>query len=219
MFHARKHRKVSMAKASAQKPGSEFCRHPSASRVASQVPCGPMSPLSRQIWRPKQKALYRASGVAAPQVRLSCEKKGKMRACSNKVVSREVTAATVPSPSSRAGTPRASLVLMSEATVPQGTHHVHSREAGTKAPQRASFPSPSSTKLALRSGAKGLSLSADIGAHAASAPKGISKAFSREFRAKTLSKANRLHSSIADKAPQRAPLPNSSSEAHALWRS
>ena len=31
MLHARKHRKVSMAKASEQKPGSEFCRHLSGS--------------------------------------------------------------------------------------------------------------------------------------------------------------------------------------------
>ena len=51
---------------------------------------------------------------------------------------------------------------MSEATVPQCTHEVLSREAGTKAPQRASFLSPSSIKLALCSGAKGLSLSADM---------------------------------------------------------
>ena len=133
-------------------------------------------------------------------MRLSREEKGKMPAYSNNAASREVTMATVPSPSSRA-TPRASLVLVSESTEPQGTHDVHSREAGTKAPQRASFPSSSRTKLALRSGAKGLSLSADSGAYAASAPKGVSKAFSREFRAKVLSKANHLRNSIADKTP------------------
>ena len=124
-----------------------------------------------------------------------------MPACSNKAVSREVTAATVPSPNSRAVTTRASLILMSEATVPQGTHEVLSREAGTKAPQRASFPSSSTIKLAPRSGAKGLSLSADSDAHAASAPKDVPKAFSRRSRSKALSKANRLRSSIADKAP------------------
>jgi len=56
-----------------------------------------------------------------------------------------------------------------------------------------------------------LSLSADSVAHVASAPKGVSKAFSRELRAKALSKADRLCNSIADKAPQRAPLPGSSS--------
>ena len=55
MLHARKHRKVSMAKTSEQKPGSEFCRHPSASRVASQVSCEPMLPLSKQMWRPKRR--------------------------------------------------------------------------------------------------------------------------------------------------------------------
>jgi len=56
-----------------------------------------------------------------------------------------------------------------------------------------------------------LSLSADSVAYAASAPKGVSKAFSRELRSKALSKANRLRSSIADEAPQCAPLPSSSS--------
>ena len=85
----------------------------------------------------------------------------------------------MPSPNSGAVTPRASLVLMSEATdgvpntVPQGTHDVRIREAGTKAPQCASFSGSSSTKLALHSEAKGLSLSADSGTYAASSPKGI----------------------------------------------
>ena len=69
-------------------------------------------------------------------------------------------------------------------TVPQGTLEVRSREAGTKAPQCASFPSSSSGRLALRSDAKGLPLSADSGAYVASAPKGISKSFSCKFRAK-----------------------------------
>ena len=76
-------------------------------------------------------------------------------------------------------------------TVPQRTHHVRSREVGTKAPQCA--------KLTLCSEAKGLPLSADSGAYAASAPKGISKAFSRKVRAKALSKANHLRSNIAKK--------------------
>ena len=61
-----------------------------------------------------------------------------------------------------------------------------------------------------------MSLSADSGAYAASAPKGISKAFSRKFRAKALSRANNLRSNIADKAPQRASLPSSSSTKLAL---
>ena len=107
------------------------------------------------MWRPKQKALYEASGVATSHARLS--QKGKMPACFVKTVSREVTA-IMPSPNSGAIAPCASLVLMSEATVPQGTHDIHSHEAGTKAPQRASFPGSSSTKLALHSEAKGLSL-------------------------------------------------------------
>ena len=185
-----------MAKDLEQKLEAESFQHPSASRVTSQVPCEPRSPLSKQMWRPKQKALYEASDVTTPQVRLSCEEKGKMPACSSETASHEVTMATIPSPNSRIVTPRASLVLMSETTGPQGTHDVRSREARTKAPQCA--------KLALYSEAKGLSLSADNGTYAASAPKGVSKAFSREFNAKTLSKANRLRSNIADKAPQRA---------------
>ena len=60
-----------------------------------------------------------------------------MPACFVETVSREVTTTTMPLPNSGAATPRASLVLMSEATRPQGTHDVHSREARTKAPQCA----------------------------------------------------------------------------------
>ena len=122
--------------------------------------------------------------------------------------------ATIPSPNSSTTT-RTSLALMSEATVPQRMHDVRSNIAD-KAPQRASFPSSSSAKLALCGGAKGLSLSADSIAYAASAPEGVSKAFSCELKAKALSKANRLRSSIADKAPQRAPLSGSSSTELAL---
>ena len=82
-----------------------------------------------------------------------------MPACSDETASREATMATMPSLKSRAVTPRASLVLMSEATdsvpntAPQGTHEVRSRKTGTKAPQCA--------KLALCSEAEGLPLSAD----------------------------------------------------------
>ena len=54
-------------------------------------------------------------------------------------------------------------------------------------------------------------LSADSGAYAASAPKGVFKAFSREFRAKALSKANHFRNNITKKAPQRALLPSPSS--------
>ena len=113
-----------------------------------------------------------------------------MPACSDEIVSREVTTATMPSPNSGTVTPRANLVLMSEATddvpstVPQGTHAVRNREVGTKAPQRA--------KLALCSKAKGLSLSADSGAYAASVPKGVPKVLSHEARVKALSSANHL---------------------------
>ena len=98
MLHARKHRKVSTTKVLEQKPEVEFGQHPSASRVACQVPCEPKYPL--QMWRPKQKALGKASGVATPEVRLLREEKGKMPACSNNAASREDTKATVPSPNS-----------------------------------------------------------------------------------------------------------------------
>ena len=105
-----------------------------------------------------------------------------MSACSNKAVSREVTATTVPSPKS--GNASRQPRSHERSTVPQGTHDVHSREAGTKAPQHASFPSSSSTKLALRTGAKGLSLSADSVAYAASAPKGFSKLLAAKLEPK-----------------------------------
>ena len=133
---------------------------------------------------------YEVSGVATPQVRLSRKEKGKMPACSVETVSREVTT-TMPSPNSGAVTPHASLILMSEATVPQGTHDVRSNIAD-KVPQCASLPSSSSAKLALCSGAKGLSLSVDSGAYAASAPKDIPKVLSREVRARALFSANYL---------------------------
>ena len=96
---------------------------------------------------------------------------------------------------------------MSEATILRGTHDVHSREfrakalskanhlrdnIADKAPQRASVPSSSSAKLALRSGAKGLSLSVDSGAYAALAPKDIPKVLSREARAEAPFSANPL---------------------------
>ena len=159
MLHERKHRKVSMTKVSKQKLEAEFCQHPSASRVANQVPCEPKYPLSKFMWRPKQKSLAEASGVATPKPRLSREGKGKMPVCSNNAASREVTTVIISSPNSRAATPGGYLVLTSEATVRQRTSRVHGREA----------------------------------------------------KAKVLSKAKPLRSSIADKAPQHAPLSSSSS--------
>ena len=55
-----KHRKVTMAKVSDQKPDADSSQLLLASHVASQVPCEPKSPLPKQMWRPKQKALYEA---------------------------------------------------------------------------------------------------------------------------------------------------------------
>ena len=70
MLRARKHRKVSTTKVSNQKPEAEFCQHPTASHVASQVPYEPKHPLPRRIWKPKQKFSAEASGVATPRPRL-----------------------------------------------------------------------------------------------------------------------------------------------------
>jgi len=80
-----------------------------------------------------------------PQARLSCEDKGKMPAYFAEVISREAKTATIPSPNSRAATPRTNLILMSEFTddmanttpVPQGTRGVLSRQTGTKTPSSA----------------------------------------------------------------------------------
>ena len=156
MLRARKHRKVSMTKVSKQEPEAEFCQHPSASRVANQVSCEPKYPL--------QKSPAEASGVVMPKSRLSREEKGKMPICSSNTANRKVTTAIIPSPNSRAATPCAGLVLMSEATVPRRTRRVHDSEArgkvlpkanrlrssiAGKAPQRASLSSSSGAKLAL----------------------------------------------------------------------
>ena len=66
VLHILKHRKVSMAKVSEQKPDGASSQLLSASRKASQVPCEPKFPLSKQMWRPKQKAPCEASGAATP---------------------------------------------------------------------------------------------------------------------------------------------------------
>jgi len=167
------------------------------------------------MWRPKQKSPCEASDVAMPQARLSREDNGKMPACFVETISREAKTTTIPSPNSGAVTPRANLVLMSEATdgvantapVPQGTRGVPSRQARTKAPsganllrskmaskapQCASLSGSSIAKFALHGGAKGLSLGVDSGVYAVSAPKGVPKVLSREARAKALSSANHL---------------------------
>ena len=87
-----------------------------------------------------------------------------MPLCSSNAADHEVTMAIIPSPNSRAATPYAGLVLMSEATLPQRTRRVHGREATAKilskanrlcssitgkAPQRAPLSGSSSAKLAL----------------------------------------------------------------------
>jgi len=78
--------------------------------------------LPKQVWKPKQKFLTKASGVATPKSRLSHEEKGKMPICSNNAADHEVKTAITPSPNSKAAMPCASLVFTSEATVPQRTH-------------------------------------------------------------------------------------------------
>ena len=69
-----------------------------------------------------------------------------------------------------------------------------------KVPQHASLPDSSSVKFTLRSGDKGLSLGADSGAYAASAPKDAPNVLSREARAKELSSANHLCGDEKNKA-------------------
>jgi len=123
-----------MAKVSEQKPEGDSSQLLLASRVASQVPCEPKSPLPKQMWRPKQKALNKASGAATPQVRLSREDKGKMPACFVETISREARTAAVSSPNPGVVTPCANLAPTKEATdglastvlVPQGTRRVSS---------------------------------------------------------------------------------------------
>ena len=131
MLRARKHRKFSTTKVSNQKPEAGFCQHPTASHVASQVPCEPKHPMPKRIGKPKQKSSAEASGVATPKPRLSYEEKGKMPAYSNNAANHKVKTAIIPSP--RAAMPIASLVLTNKAIVPQRTHRVHSREARTRA--------------------------------------------------------------------------------------
>ena len=75
-----------------------------------------------------------------------------MPVCSN----HKVTTVIIPSSNLRAAMPRAGLVLMSEATVPQRTRRVHrlrSSIAGN-APQRAPLSGSSGSKLALRGEAR-----------------------------------------------------------------
>ena len=117
-----------MAKVSEKKSEAESFQLLSASCVASQVPCEPKSSFPKQMWRPKQKALYEASGVATPQVHLSHKEKGKMSAYFVETISREVTTAIIPSPNYGAVTPRASLATDGAAsTVPQCTREVPGR--------------------------------------------------------------------------------------------
>ena len=88
-LHARKHRKISVAKASEHKPalagrttGGSSSQLLSASTEATgvlskanQVLWEPKILLPKQMWRPKQKAPCKASGEAPPQHRLSREDK------------------------------------------------------------------------------------------------------------------------------------------------
>ena len=87
VLHARKHRKISVAKASVvteQKPTlagqttrqaspqllSASTEATSASRKTKQVLCEPKTSIPKQMWRPKQKAPCEASGEVPPQLRL-----------------------------------------------------------------------------------------------------------------------------------------------------
>ena len=126
VLHARKHRKISVAKASEQKPalvGRAIGRASSqllsasteaigALNKANLVPCEPKTLLPKHMWRPKQKAPCEASGEAPPQPRLSREDKGKLSiqfGCFTEAISREARLVTLPSPNLGAVIPCANL--------------------------------------------------------------------------------------------------------------
>ena len=126
MLHARKHRKISVAKASEQKPAlagratgrassqllSASTEAKSASRKASQVPCEPKTLLPKQMWRPKHKAPCAASGEAPAQLRLSREDKGKMPIKFGSIanISREAKLVSLSLPNLEALAPNANLI-------------------------------------------------------------------------------------------------------------
>ena len=153
VLHARKQRKISVAKASeAGRASSQLLlasiEAKSSSRMALQVPCKSKTLLPKQMWRPKQNAPCEASGEAPPRPRLSHEDKDKMHVRFGsfaEAISREARAATLSSPNPGAVTPSANLVLTSEATdgmantvpVSQGMRGIPNCQAETKAPSSA----------------------------------------------------------------------------------
>ena len=60
-----------------------------------------------------------------------------MHVCSNNAAGHKVKTVIIPSPNSKAAMPCASLVFISEATVPQHTHWVHGHEAKAKVLSKA----------------------------------------------------------------------------------
>jgi len=152
-------------------------------------------------------------------------------------ISREAKLVSLPLPNLRAVTHSVNFALTSEVTdgvantvlVPKSTSKVLSRNTGTevlssashlryeaenKAPQRAKsevimtlLSKSSSARSALRSEVNGLSLGADSGAYAASAPKGATRVLSREARTKALCSTNRLCGNAKNEASSRASLP------------
>jgi len=159
VLHTRKYRKISMAKASEQKPAlarrvagrgsSQFLSASTEARnvscKASQVPCEPKTSLPKQMWRPKQKAPCEASGEAPAQLRLSREDKDKMLiqfGSTAETISREAKLASLPSPNLGTVTHRVNLALTGEVTsaapVTKGISEVLSRKAGTETLSSAS---------------------------------------------------------------------------------
>ena len=128
VLHTRKHRKISAAKASKQKPAlagrvagrtsyqllSTSTEATGALSKANQVPYEPKTSLPKLMWRLKQKAPGEVlPGEVPPQLRLSREDKGKapIRFGSfTETNNREARLATLPSPNLGAVTPCANLV-------------------------------------------------------------------------------------------------------------
>ena len=176
------------------------------------------------------------------QLRLSREDKGKLpiQFCSIiEPINRKSRSVSLSSHNLGAGTPCANLVFTSEVT--DGVANavpVLSRKTGTEALSSAShlcykaenkaslraksevimtsLSKSSSAKSALRSEVKGSSLDADSGAYAASAPKGATRALSREAGTKALCSANCLRDNAKDEASSRASLPKTSGAKSAL---
>jgi len=192
--HARKHRKVSVAKApvvteqkspkaltTACTGGRTLLQHPSVSTEArgisceaQQVPGEPKATQTMQLWKAKQKALREALGKAAVQLRASREDKGKTPLNFGSITDASREADFEPqghelllfSPNLRALIPSANFAPMGEV--------------------------------------KGVSLNTDSSANTAPVPKGTITVLSREAGTEALCSTRYLRNKAKNKAPRRA---------------